>query len=160
MTPVKNVPFPATLLLVAWQSYESQPAEMRKNTTTNRWKLLFFNEKSPKTAFFDEILLTRFNSKTFCEEQIYGKSIFTSGHLELYLFKVLGVIYAPSHRLIQCQKDNCFQNNKCVHDNFGCQSNKFSELIFKQIFFLNNGDIMRFLQFRNVTFSKLLNFQS
>jgi hypothetical protein len=37
--------FPCVLLSTAWQSYDSQLAEINKNTTTNRQKLLLFDLK-------------------------------------------------------------------------------------------------------------------
>jgi hypothetical protein len=48
--------------------------------------------KSPKTLFFAQKYFTRYTQTTFFEECINFKSL-----AELYLFKVLEVIYAPSH---------------------------------------------------------------
>jgi hypothetical protein len=77
----RKPPYPAALRLAAWESHLTFRQSKYKKTTTNRWSSYFLIEKPPQTAF--------------CEE--YGRSrvkhIFTSGRFELYLLKVLGVIY-------------------------------------------------------------------
>jgi hypothetical protein len=53
----------------------------------------FLIEKSPLTAFlYNTIIPTH-----FVRNRSRIKRIFTSGHFELYLFKVLGVISASKH---------------------------------------------------------------
>jgi hypothetical protein len=43
--PVRELPSLPALLLVGWESYDSGPTGMHKNTVTNRWKLLLFDRK-------------------------------------------------------------------------------------------------------------------
>ncbi len=57
----------------------------------------FLVEKSPKSAFFDKNLLQGIIIIHFMRNRYRIKNIFTSGHFELYLFIVSGVIFAPSY---------------------------------------------------------------
>ncbi len=76
--------------------YDSQLAGIHKNTTTNRWKLLYFDWKIAKTRFFCTNLEQDIILIHFVRNRSRKKNIFSSGHLELYLFKITGVIYAPA----------------------------------------------------------------
>jgi hypothetical protein len=94
--PGREPPSPGALLLVALGViYDSQPAIMHKNTTTNRWNI--FNEKSPKTTFYVKNLSQDIIQAHFVWNRSRLKTIFTSGYFEAYLFEVSGVKYAPSH---------------------------------------------------------------
>jgi hypothetical protein len=50
-----------------------------------------------KTLFFTQKYLIRYTPKIYFEEYINLKNVVIYGVVEFYLFKVLGVIYAPSH---------------------------------------------------------------
>jgi hypothetical protein len=45
MTPVENPHSPCNPIGRLGVIYDSQPAKIHKNTVTNRWKLLLFDEK-------------------------------------------------------------------------------------------------------------------
>jgi hypothetical protein len=61
--------------------YDSQLAQIHKNTTTKRWKLFLFEEKLPKTALkkkLEQDLIL----KHFVRNRSRIKNMFTSGHFE------------------------------------------------------------------------------
>jgi hypothetical protein len=75
----------------------SQP-DYTKSPPKTSGSSYFLIEKLPKKAYFiyknlkEDIL-----QKHFVRNRSRRKNIFTSSHFELYLFKVSGVIYTPSH---------------------------------------------------------------
>jgi hypothetical protein len=88
-----STPSPATLLYAAW----SWPEYTKTAPQTGR-SFYILTEKSPKTAFFIyKNLLQDIILRHFVRNRSRMKNIFTSGYLELYLYKVSGVVYAPSH---------------------------------------------------------------
>ncbi len=79
--------------------YDSQPAEIHKNTTINRWQALVFYilENRLIQHFFKENLLQDIILIHFVRNRSRITNIFTSDHFELYLFNVSKVAYATSH---------------------------------------------------------------
>jgi hypothetical protein len=57
----------------------------------------FWLRNRRKRRFLTQKYLIRYTPKMFFEEYIIFKKIVTKGVVELYLFKILGVIYAPSY---------------------------------------------------------------
>jgi hypothetical protein len=84
-----STPSPATLLYAAW----SWP-EYTKTPPQTGGSFYILTEKSPKTAFF---IYKKPLTRHFVRNRSRMKNIFTSGYLELYLYTVSGVVYAPSH---------------------------------------------------------------
>jgi hypothetical protein len=74
----------------SWPEYTKSPPQTGGSS-------YFLIEKSPNTAFFNKNLYQDIVLKHFVRNRYRTTNNFTSVHFELYLLKILGVIYAPSH---------------------------------------------------------------
>jgi hypothetical protein len=80
------------------EANKPQSAEIYKNGTENRRFPALFGLKIPKNAVFcSKVLHKIYYQDVFLRNTLIKKKFLTYGIVELYLFKVLGVIYSPSH---------------------------------------------------------------
>jgi hypothetical protein len=73
------------------------PPGMYENSKKTGSFAHFLDYKSPKTPFFSQNYLTRYIFRPFSRNTLVLKFFITLGTVELYLFKVTEIIYAPSH---------------------------------------------------------------
>jgi hypothetical protein len=72
------------------------PARIHKNGTKNRRFPSLIDLKITENSIFPKKVSIIYTPKMFFEEYIHFKNVRYLGVVELYLFKVLGVIYAHS----------------------------------------------------------------